>query len=95
MMFTANVPNGKTAEPSHLLIRYLSMLPVPPPTNINIICFMFLLFLFMSFFTTVHFYGTVVKIYLNIYMLKTRILSSVLCLLLLSIVSDFHCYFSI
>ena len=60
MMFTANVPNGKTAEPSHLLIRYLSMLPVPPPMNINIICFMFLLFLFMSFFTTVHFYGTVV-----------------------------------
>ena len=60
MMFTANVPHGKTAEPSHLLIRYLSMLPVPPPMNINIICFMFLLFLFMSFFTTVHFYGTVV-----------------------------------
>ena len=60
MMFTANVPHGKTAEPSHLLIRYLSMLPVPPPININIICFMFLLFLFMSFFTTVHFYGTVV-----------------------------------
>ena len=60
MMFTANVPHGKTAEPSHLLIRYLSMLPVPPPMNINIICFMYLLFLFMSFFTTVHFYGTVV-----------------------------------
>ena len=60
MMFTANVPHGKTAEPSHLLIRYLSMLPVPPPININIICFIFLLFLFMSFFTTVHFYGTVV-----------------------------------